>query len=512
LHIPDLKGHQSDTQYTNITFFTKGGMGEIYKAYDQINNIDVAVKLIPVSSSDEEKLLSREITASSELSSDNLVKTYYTDEIEIANTKYFYIVQHFYINGNMRSLIKKDIPLEDCLKMIMNILKGLQEAHTKIVHRDLKPENILIDEKNNLVITDFGLAKFINEKTKTNSLKGAGTIPYMSPECWLHEDNSIQMDIYSLGIIFYEILAGEFPFNGKTEQDWRDWHLFEPLPDISKVRSDVPIKVKQILSKMTQKRANNRYSKTIDVINALHESIKQNLESNLAIDRLASIGHNKSEAKKKQELTRIQEKEKIENYKKFLNYHITELSNQIKEIIESVNSRLEDNKITIKEHNYNGMLTERSFSISVDHIFASFKFYEHDVIKRYEEERISEIKNRNTNRHGFMYSSIPESIFKQKDIIYLGMVETNYMSPILNENFGFNLALVKNENDTYGTWYIAKFSDSGLSRTNRKEFALDLEYFFKEFEKSFVMHLLTVEYRELTENDLHRIIEEILKV
>ena len=118
MHIPDLKGQQSDTQYTNITFFTKGGMGEIYKAHDQINNIDVAIKLIPVSNSTEEELLSREITASLELSSDNLVKTYYTDEIEISNTKYFYIVQHFYINGNMRSLIKKDIPLEDCLRWL----------------------------------------------------------------------------------------------------------------------------------------------------------------------------------------------------------------------------------------------------------------------------------------------------------------------------------------------------------------------------------------------------------
>ena len=512
MHIPDLKGQQSDTQYTNIIFFTKGGMGEIYKAHDQINNIDVAIKLIPVSNSTEEELLSREITASLELSSDNLVKTYYTDEIEISNTKYFYIVQHFYINGNMRSLIKKDIPLEDCLKMVMNILNGLKEAHTKIVHRDLKPENILIDESNNLVITDFGLAKFINEKTKTNSFKGAGTIPYMSPECWSFEENSIQMDIYSLGIMFYELLAGELPFDGKTEQEWKEWHLFETLPDISKVRQDIPIKIKQILSKMTQKRAKSRYINTDEITNALNESIMQVVESNLAIDRLASIGHEKSESQKKQELIKLQEKERIDTHKKFLNFHITELFEKMKAIVESVNTRLEENKISIKEKPYNGRLEDRSLSLSIGHINATFTFYEHDVIENFEEERISEIKSRNTDRHGFMYLSIPESFFNKKDIIYLGMIETNYLNPALDACFGFNLVLVKGEEDNYGTWYRAKFSDSGLSRGNRKEFALDLEYFLKEFELSFISHTIAVEYRELIESDLHRVIEEVIKV
>ncbi len=77
---------------------------------------------------------------------------------------------------------------------------------------------------------------------------------------------------------------------------------------------------------------------------------------------------------------------------------------------------------------------------------------------------------------------------------------------------GFNLVLVKSENESYGKWYIAKFSDSGYARSDRKEFALDLEYFLKDFENSFSMHTITVEFRELTDIDLHRVIEEILIV
>jgi len=511
MNIPSLKGSESSEQYSNITFFNKGGMGEIYKAYDDINNIEVAIKLIPITNSEDEELLFREIKASSELSSDNLVKTYYTDEVEILNTKYFYIVQHFYINGNLRNKIKKDIPLDECLKMMLNILNGLKVTHTKIVHRDLKPENILIDEFNNLVITDFGLAKFIHEKTKTKSFKGSGTIPYMAPECWLNETNSIQMDIYSLGILFYELLTGEFPFKASTETEWRDSHLYTALPDISIFRKDIPIKLKQIISKMTQKRAKDRYLNTDEVIMSLQESIQQNIDLNIDAERLASIGHKKIEEIKSAKLLREQELEKVENYKKFLNFHITEIIDNLKNIINSVNSRIEENKIKIKEHQYHNYLTERSFNISFNHIFASFKFYEHNIIEEYEKERNERYKQQQIDKHGFMISSISDSIFKSKNIIYLGMVETNYLNPLLQEKFGFNLALVKSEEDTYGKWYIAKFSDSSFSRSSRKEFALDIEYFLKEFENSFIMHTLSVEFRELTDKDLHRIIEEILQ-
>lgn len=510
MFIESLKGPDTDTQYTDITFFKKGGMGEIYKSHDSVNDIDVAIKLIPIDNSNEEELLYREVKVSKELTAENLVTTYYTDETEQAGTKYFYIVQHFYEHGNMRSLIKKDVPLTDCLKMMLALLNGLNVLHTKIVHRDLKPENILVDDNNNLLITDFGLAKFIHEKTRTKSFKGYGTIPYLAPECWLNEINTIQMDIYSLGILFYEILTGEFPFKADNETEWRDCHLYEQMPDISQVRNDIPVKIKQIISKMTQKRSRDRYNSTREIISALNESIQIANENNLEIEKLASIHHTKSEENKSRLLKQEQEKERIEEHKKFLNYHITELVNQMKNIVELFNSTIEDNQIIIKEHRYNGYLTERSFSISINRIFASFKFYEHNVIENYEEERLARIKNRIRTEQISMFSGIPESIFTKKDIIYLGMVETNYKSPKLNEKFGFNLVLVKDENESYGTWYIAKFSDSAFSRSNRKDFALDLEYFFQEFENSFITHSLSVDFRELKDKDLHRLIEEIL--
>lgn len=510
MQLPNLKGPDLDEQYINSSYLDKGGMGVVYKAYDNFNKINVAIKLVAIPSPEEEELLFREVKISSELDSDNLVKTYYVGDVEITGTKYFYIVQHYYSNGNLATKIQKDIPLDVCLKMMIDILNGLKVAHSTIIHRDLKPANILIDENNSLVITDFGLAKFVNEHTKSKSFKGGGTGYYMSPECWLMEENSIQMDIYSLGILFYELLTGELPLSPKTYEECRDWHLFSTLPDISLLRKDTPTKLKQIISKMTQKRATDRYSNSEEIISALEDTIKQEQEEDKEIERLASLGHKKTEEMKIARLRAEQERQKKEDYKKFLNFHVEELKNKVKTIIEKVNSKLEENKIILRETTSYRESMLKDFTLSVNDRKAYFKFHSETVIEQYEQERIETIKERIRESSTGWAIPIGDSIFKKKDIIYLGMVETNYKNPILGECFGFNLTLVKSETDTYGKWHIASFSDSGFSRAQRKNFALNLDYFLNDFEKSFSTHVVSVQYRELVEKDIYRVIEEII--
>lgn len=511
MQLPNLKGSDLEEQYINSSYLAKGGMGVVYKAYDDFNKREVAIKLVAIPNPEEELLLFREVKMSSSLDSENLVKTYYVGDIEITGTKYFYIVQHYYSNGDLSKRIQKDIPLESCLKMMIDILNGLKVAHSTIIHRDLKPANILISEEGNLVITDFGLAKFVDEYTKSKSFKGGGTGYYMSPECWLMEKNTIQMDIYSLGIIFYELLTGELPLNPRTYEECRDWHLFNTLPDISILRTDTPTKLRQIISKMTQKRASERYSNAEEIISALEDTIKQEEEQDKEIERLASIGHKKTEEMKTARLKAAQERQKKEDYKKFLDFHVVELKEKVKSIIEKVNSRLEENKISFREDNSYGESILNNFTLSINGRNAHFQFHSETVIEQYERDRREAITERvRASGRGWMASPIQDSIFKKKNIIYLGMVETNFHSPALGECFGFNLALVKSDTDTYGKWYIASFSDSGFNRSNRKHFALNLDCFLKDFENSFITHVISVEYRELAERDIYRVVEEII--
>lgn len=509
--VPDLPGKESQNQYSNISYFTKGGMGEIYKGFDTINKTDVAIKLIHIADTDEEQLLNREILISTKLSGKNIVTTHHTGKVNISGNDFLFIVQNFYQNGNLRSNIKPGIDISECFRMMKDILNGLESAHKLIVHRDLKPENILIDMDGTLLITDFGLAKYIDEKTRTKSFKGSGTIPYMAPECWLFETNAIPMDIYSLGILFYEMLTGQLPFNAKTETEWRDFHLYQQLPEISLIRPDIPIKIKQVIAKMTQKRVSERYKSVGEILIALDEAIEQSGEERKEAERLAAIGHSTVQQIQAEKLKAKQVQDELNEYKKMLNYHITELFEKLKATVHSINTSLETTKIKIDEKHYDGSLSNKRLTLSFNNKSINFNFSEHNFIEKYEKYRIEQNINYQKQQHGFVISNAPESIFRKKAIIYLGKAETNYQNPFLEVCFGFNLALVKPEAELYGKWYIASFSDSGFSRSSRKSFALELNDFLTHFESSFSTHTLTVDYHELQDSDLSRSIEEILR-
>jgi len=139
--VPPLSGSEDEEQYINAKFYKKGGMGEIFIAQDIVNSKDIVVKLIPICDNDE--LLFREVDALSKLEHRNIVKTHISGKVLIHDMEYYYIIQDFYPNGNLRENYQKDISIEECFRMFNNLLDGLQEIHTIIIHRDLKPENIL---------------------------------------------------------------------------------------------------------------------------------------------------------------------------------------------------------------------------------------------------------------------------------------------------------------------------------------------------------------------------------
>lgn len=512
MNVPALKGPDSVTQYTNITYFTKGGMGEIYKGTDNIENKIIAVKLIPLVGSDEDILLEREVAVSISLTGKNLVKAHFAGRVEIEGVSYLYIVQDFYSEGNLRRKLREGIELDQCYSMMTDLLMGLSEIHKSVVHRDLKPENILIDDSGSLLITDFGLAKYIDEKTKTRSFKGAGTIPYMAPECWLFERNTPLMDIYSLGIIFFEILTGRLPFNGKSENEWRDFHVYQQLPDISLFRADIPTRLRQIISKMTQKRMVDRFQTAESILSALVEAKSQSVAERKEAERLAEIGHMTLRQIKNEQLKAKQEQDRIVEYCKYLNYHITEYFEKLKELVSSVNMSLEPpQRIAISEGPFKGRLTERKLSISFSGKTISIEFPEWNVIEQAEKHGAAKILEIQKQRYGMVLQAPGPSFIKQKSIIFFGKLECNTTNPVYQERFGYNLVLVKNEGDTYGKWFAAYFSDSSLSRSRRSNFAINLDQFFENFEQAFIMSNIVVDYHEIGVSDYSRVVEEILR-
>jgi eukaryotic-like serine/threonine-protein kinase len=504
--LPDLAGKDGAKQYTNINFHTKGGMGEIYKGTDTTTGATVAIKLIPIINPTEEDLLSRELDISIKLTGDNIVKTHFTGKVALHSTNYLYVVQPFYGNGNIKALIKPNIPIGDCFKMITDVLNGIKQAHTLIVHRDIKPENILLDDTGNLLVSDFGLAKYINEKTRTKSFKGWGTIPYMSPECWLSETNSPSMDIYSLGILFFEFVTGILPFNGKTEVEWRDFHVYGAIPDPSLHRADLPVKLKQIINKMLQKRVGDRYKSVDEVIVSLNEAIILAGTEKAEVERLAAIGHVTVQQLQARQIEEKQEKDKVVEFKKMLNHHITELFDNIKAAANAVNSNLESIKICIEENAAIAEVQSRRLALSFSGKRITVTFPEWNLVQQYEANRIQSYRDHVKREQRIFAPQLGDSIFKKNSIILVGKFESDRSC-----SYGFNLLLSKGADELYGKWHVALFSDSSLTRGNRKNIALGYGELFDNFELCYSMHVLTVDYHELKDGDIHRCIEEILK-
>lgn len=493
--------------YSDFTFFKKGGMGEIYRGRENQSGRDVALKLIPFASSEEEALLQTELDVSRRLSHKNIASSFHTGKVSISGTDYLFLVQDFYKNGNMRSRIVVDLPIDQCFNMIFDILNGMSELHKSIVHRDLKPENVLVGSEGELVVADFGLAKYIDEKTRTRSFKGYGTVPYMSPECWAGDTNTVGMDIYALGIMFFEILTGRLPFTAGNELEWRECHLFSPFPSLLAYRSGVSTKLDQVIQKMSNKRTAQRYRTVDEVMVAMTEAKSIISRDAGEAERLAALGNITLQTKKAQELKTEKEQERIAEWIKFLNFEITELFNRLRQKVDAVNEQLEDGKVVVSERIATNHSTARNLAISFEGKSVQVSFGEWNAIDVHNNMRKKRARDLQRERNfGVVVYPPSDSYFKVNNFVLFGLAETGFK--IGDVEFGFNLLLRKIEGSQYGEWKLLQFSENVTPP--RTKFGINLSGFQEDYEKisSSIFHTTTL--RDLTDEDLVSLLEKVL--
>lgn len=239
-----------------------GGMSNVYLAEDTILQIKVAIKAISIPPREKEETLKRferEVYNSSQLSHDNIVSMIDVDEEEDC---YFLVME--YIEGpTLAEYIQNHGPLNvtTAIDFTTQILNGIKHAHDcRIVHRDIKPQNILIDPSKTLKIFDFGIAKALSETSLTQTKHVLGTVQYFSPEQAKGESTDESTDIYSIGIVLYEMLVGEPPFNGETAVSIAIKHIQDSVPNITTtVRPDIPQALSNVILRATEKDKANRY-------------------------------------------------------------------------------------------------------------------------------------------------------------------------------------------------------------------------------------------------------------
>ena len=273
------KGDRINDRYEIIKLIGEGGMANVYLAYDTILERKVAVKVLRGELANDDKFVrrfQREALSASSLNHPNIVGMYDVGE----DNGNFYIVMEYIDGKTLKQLIKKrgHLTVSEAIDIMLQLTDGLASAHDSyIIHRDIKPQNIMILEDGMIKITDFGIAMAINaaDLTQTNSVMGS--VHYLPPEQAAGKGSTIKSDIYSLGILLYEMLSGTMPFRGETAVEIALKHIKDPMPSIRKVNSKVPQSVENIILKCTAKNPKNRYNNVRD--------LQEDLKSALSIDR-----------------------------------------------------------------------------------------------------------------------------------------------------------------------------------------------------------------------------------
>lgn len=267
-----VKGQKINDRYQIIRTIGEGGMANVYLAHDIILDRDVAVKVLRGDLAHDEKFVRRfqiEAISASSLSHPNIVEMYDVGE----DDGNYYIVMEYIDGKTLKNLIKKRgaLTLPEVIDIMLQLTSAVMCAHDSyIIHRDIKPQNVLIKEDGTVKITDFGIAMALNstELTQTNSVMGS--VHYLPPEQANGNGATIKSDIYSLGILMFELLTGKLPFKGENAVEIAIKQMKEQIPRVTNYVESIPQSVENVIFKACAKNPKNRY----DSVAQMHEDIK----------------------------------------------------------------------------------------------------------------------------------------------------------------------------------------------------------------------------------------------
>ncbi len=267
-------------RYEIISKIGDGGMAFVYQAKDRLLNRVVAVKVLRPEFVDDEEFLAkfkREAEAVANINHPNIVNVYDVG----CDGKINYIVMEYVDGQNLKEIIKNEGTLDEytALDITKQIAKALEAAHKKgVIHRDIKPHNILIsNEGRNVKVADFGIAKAATNSTMTNIGSIIGSVHYFSPEQAKGQSVKNNADLYSLGIVLYEMILGKVPFKGDSPISIALQHINEDIEFTPEEKTNVPQSIRTLIKKLTEKSPEDRYQSSEEVIEDI-EYIEQNID------------------------------------------------------------------------------------------------------------------------------------------------------------------------------------------------------------------------------------------
>lgn len=384
-----------DEEFFEINgFLGQGSFGKVYKAVGESSGKVVAIKMaLTDDDSDSPSFALRSINNEKKLAMlkirhPNVVPYLYFNDDE--NDEYApYIMMEFIEGETLFQLLKRQkqkgekLKLESAISLMRGIALGAEAINEHpVIHRDIKPDNIMLEETENSHIpriADFGISKIAIDPTRPETFKGTQAVLYMAPEVWNQQKNSIKIDVYSVGLVFYEILMLEHPLlnhivDPSNFLDWRNAHLNKLCPDIRQNRSDISAPIARILLKMTDKYPTNRPTWE-DVLSVLSFDKPKNSKVEIDPDLLVAFTKQADEqfrakqAQTEAELRAAERQNLLQLRREEYNQAFIKLVEGFDQLIETLNQQLPDAKIIIS-----GTLSDRKYTLPNGKVVSCINF------------------------------------------------------------------------------------------------------------------------------------------
>lgn len=322
------KGQKINDRYEIVKSIGEGGMANVYLANDKILDRKVAIKVLRGDLSADEKFVrrfQREALSVSNLSHPNIVEVYDVGEED----GQYYIVMEYIEGKTLKQLLNKreSLTLTEVIDIMTQLTDGIAHAHESyIIHRDIKPQNIMIEDDGKIKITDFGIAMALNatQITQTNSVMGS--VHYLPPEQASGKGATIKGDIYSLGILMYELLTGTVPFKGDNAVEIALKHMKDKIPSVRKQNPAIPQSVENIILKAAAKNPRNRY----ETAREMHEDLVTCLSEEHANDKKITFEYPENDIDDSTPTPKVTKK--VEKPKKENNKTMEDTEDLVKEI------------------------------------------------------------------------------------------------------------------------------------------------------------------------------------
>ncbi len=348
----NLVGRTLLNRYEILELIGSGGMATVYKAHCHMLNRDVAIKVLRSSLRSDEAFVKnfyKESQAAASLSHNNIVSVYDVGEEDGIS----FIVMEYVDGITLKEYIKRNtrLPWQQACDFAIQICQALEQAHAKnIIHRDIKPQNILLTHDKVCKVTDFGIAKAVAAETIVVGGDTLGSVHYISPEQARGGFTDARSDLYSLGVVLYEMLTGELPFNGETAVAVALQHLEKDPPVIKCVSLNIPTELSYVVSKAMAKEQRNRYQTAEEFASDLRAVLAEEVlpsreeenaisdESTKKID-VDKVKQLRSETKQNADKTAQEESIKPEEEK-----HDDDYDDEFYEDVDEVNSKAKKKK------------------------------------------------------------------------------------------------------------------------------------------------------------------------